>query len=209
MVISPGVPSDSAVIKKALQKKIPVISEIEFAFNFCKGKVIAITGTNGKTTTTALIGHIFNTCGVKTYTAGNIGLAFSEVALKVKENEFVALEVSSFQLDLIDKFNPDTAIILNITPDHLERYQNKLENYIASKMRIFSNQKKSNCLILNKDDKLLMKNLADHKSKEYFISLNEEQQNGAYISDDQIIFKKDGKQLFSSPVKNISIPGRT
>jgi UDP-N-acetylmuramoylalanine--D-glutamate ligase len=135
MVVSPGVPSDAPVILEAKKKNIKVISEIELASKFCKGKVIAVTGTNGKTTTTALCGHLFNTCGYKTYTAGNIGLAFSEVALDVKENEFVALEVSSFQLDMIEEFKPKAAMILNITPDHLNRYQNKMENYVASKLR--------------------------------------------------------------------------
>jgi len=122
MVVSPGVPSDAEVLKKAKEKNIKVISELELASVFCKGKIIAITGTNGKTTTTSLCGFLFNTCGVKTYVAGNIGHAFSEIALDVKENEFVALEVSSFQLDLIDTFKPKVAVILNITPDHLNRY---------------------------------------------------------------------------------------
>jgi UDP-N-acetylmuramoylalanine--D-glutamate ligase len=125
MVVSPGVPSNAEVIINANKKNIKVISEIELASSFCKGTVIAITGTNGKTTTTSLCGHIFNTCGYKTYTAGNIGLAFSEISLDVKEEEFVALEVSSFQLDLIDTFKPKIAVILNITPDHLNRYERK------------------------------------------------------------------------------------
>ena len=91
--------------------------------------MIAITGTNGKTTTTSLCGHVFNNCGFKTHVAGNIGLAFSEIVLDVKENDFVALEVSSFQLDLIDKFKPEVAMILNITPDHLNRYDDDFEKY--------------------------------------------------------------------------------
>ena len=118
---------------------------------------MAITGTNGKTTTTSLCGHVFNTCGAKTYTAGNIGLAFSEIALEVKENEFAAVEVSSFQLDLIDEFKPKVAAILNITPDHLNRYENNYQNYISSKMKIFENQNENDYLIINHDNDVLVK----------------------------------------------------
>ena len=134
MVASPGVPSNAEVLREAGKRNIKIISELELAGSFCKGQVVAITGTNGKTTTTALCGHLFNMCGHKTYTAGNIGFAFSEIALDVKENEFVSLEVSSFQLDLIDEFKPKAAMILNITPDHLNRYENKFENYIVSRL---------------------------------------------------------------------------
>ncbi|HEX2984351.1 MAG TPA: Mur ligase family protein [Ignavibacteriales bacterium] len=106
IVASPGVPSDAPVLVKAKQKGLKVISEIELASQFCKGKIIAITGTNGKTTTTSLCDHLLNESGLKTYAAGNIGFAFSEAVLDVKENEYVALETSSFQIDHIDKFKP-------------------------------------------------------------------------------------------------------
>ncbi|RPI66815.1 MAG: UDP-N-acetylmuramoyl-L-alanine--D-glutamate ligase, partial [Ignavibacteriales bacterium] len=163
LVISPGVPSDADVLNEAKKRNIKIISEIELAGSFCKGQVVAITGTNGKTTTTSLCGHLFNVCGNKTYTAGNIGVAFSEIALDVKENEFVALEVSSFQLDSIDKFKPKVAMILNITPDHLNRYDNKFENYISSKFRICKNQDEKDFLILNKDDEVII-NITPAKS---------------------------------------------
>ncbi|MCZ7612014.1 MAG: Mur ligase family protein [Ignavibacteriaceae bacterium] len=127
-------------MKTARAKKINLVSEIEFAYHYCKGKIIAITGTNGKTTTTSLCGHVFNTCGYKTHVAGNIGLAFSEIVLDVREGEFVSLEVSSFQLDMINRFKPAAAMILNITPDHLNRYENSVDKYAQSKQRIYSNQ---------------------------------------------------------------------
>src|ERR1035437_8844731 len=114
LVVSPGVSSDSKVILEAGKRGKKIISEIELAYYFCKGNIIAITGTNGKTTTTSLCEHVLNKCGIKTYAAGNIGLTFSEIVLGVKENEVVVLEVSSFQLDLIDKFKPRIGMILNI-----------------------------------------------------------------------------------------------
>jgi len=207
MVVSPGVPSDAAVLKEGQKRKLKIISELEFAGSFCKGQVVAITGTNGKTTTTYLCGHLFNTCGYKTYTAGNIGFAFSEIALDVKENEFVTLEVSSFQLDLIDEFKPKVAMILNITPDHLNRYENKFENYIASKFRIYKNQDEADYLILNKDDEIISNNITSHKSKSYYFSLKETLFNGSYKFQDQIIFNTDSHLEFSLPVNELLIKG--
>ena len=207
MVVSPGVPSDAEVVINAQGKNIKVISEIELASAFCKGTIIAITGTNGKTTTTSLCGHVFNMCGYKTYTAGNIGLAFSEVALDVRENEFVALEVSSFQLDLIDTFKPKAAVILNITPDHLNRYKNKMENYINSKLRIYKNQDKDDYLILNKDDTNLVNYITFYKSKSFYFSLNESQNNGSYRFKDQIIFNQDSQLKFAFYIGDMKLRG--
>ena len=157
MVVSPGIPTDSIIIKTAKMKGIQIISEVELASRFCEGNIIAITGTNGKTTTTSLCGYLFNHCGVKIYTAGNIGNPFSDIALDVKPNEFVSLEVSSFQLDYIESFKPKVSIILNITPDHLNRYDYKIENYTQSKLRIYKNQTKEDYLIINKEDLGLQK----------------------------------------------------
>ncbi|NCS90512.1 MAG: UDP-N-acetylmuramoyl-L-alanine--D-glutamate ligase, partial [Ignavibacteria bacterium] len=173
MIVSPGVTSDAAIIKNVAEKNIKVVSEIEFASSFCKGKIIAITGTNGKTTTTTLCSHVFNACGKKTYTAGNIGTAFSEIVLNVKANEFVALEVSSFQLDFIDTFKPAVSVVLNITPDHLNRYEFKIDNYINSKLRIFKNQRSTDYLVLNKDDKTLMSSIKSFNAQPFYFSLHE------------------------------------
>lgn len=207
MVISPGVPSDAPVIKQAAAKEIKVISEVELAYNFCKGKVIGITGTNGKTTTTSLCDHVLNICGVKSYAAGNIGLAFSEIADKVKKNEFVSLELSSFQLDLIDTFKPYIGMILNITPDHLNRYGNKFENYINSKLRIYMNQDQNDYLILNRDSNSLHVSLTDRKSKSFFFSLSEDQQNGCTLSGKDIIYKENGTEKFRCTTDDISLKG--
>ena len=207
MIVSPGVPSNADVIVKAKGKGIKLISEIELAADYCKGNVIAITGTNGKTTTTSLCNYVMNTCGLKTYSAGNIGFAFSEIALDVKENEFVALEVSSFQLDLIDKFKPKVAVLLNITPDHLNRYENKFENYIRSKQRIYKNQSEEDFLILNKDDKTLISSLTLYKSKDYYFSLKESQTNGCFLSDDEVILNVNGKTEFCCKANDINLKG--
>ena len=207
MIVSPGVPNDSQVLKTARTKGIKLISEVEFAYYYCKGKIIAITGTNGKTTTTSLLGHVFNNCGYKTHIAGNIGVAFSEIAFDVKEGEFVSLEVSSFQLDLIEKFKPAVALILNITPDHLNRYENSLDKYADSKQMIYKNQDERDFLILNKDSKAVMNYLTGHKSKPLFFSLSEEQSDGCFYSDDQVIFKMNGTEKFRCSRNDIKIRG--
>ena len=207
MVVSPGVPLDSEIIKTAKDKKIKMISELELASSVCKGKIIAITGTNGKTTTTSLCGHVFNACGAKTYTAGNIGFAFSEIALDVKENEFAAVEVSSFQLDLIDKFKPKVAAILNITPDHLNRYENNYQNYIKSKMKIFENQDGKDYLIINRDNDVLINSLTKHSSADFYFSLTSKSNNGCFLLGEEIVFVKNDKEEFRCSISDINLRG--
>ena len=152
IVVSPGVPTESPVIQSAIEKKIKVVSELEFASWFCKGKIISISGTNGKTTTTSLCAHVINNCGLKSYIAGNIGLAFSEIALDVNEDEFVSLETSSFQLDFIDSFKPFISVMLNITPDHLDRYKDSFQLYKEAKYKILKNQDESDYYDYNEDE---------------------------------------------------------
>ncbi|MHB8336201.1 MAG: UDP-N-acetylmuramoyl-L-alanine--D-glutamate ligase [Ignavibacteriaceae bacterium] len=207
LVISPGVPTNSAIIQKATERKIKIISEIELAYNFCKGKIVAITGTNGKTTTTSLTGHIFKECGFKTYVAGNIGEAFSEIALDVNENEIVVLEVSSFQLDFIDGFRPKIAMILNITPDHLNRYDYKLQNYIAAKLRIYLNQNSNDFLILNRDSESLIKSLSKHQSHDLYFSTSTKEDNGSYLKDGKILFYENKELVFTCKTSEVNLKG--
>ena len=207
MVVSPGVPNDAPLLINARKNHISLISEVELSYRYCKGNIIAITGTNGKTTTTSLCGHVFNQGGRNTFVAGNIGLAFSEIALDVEENEFVALEVSSFQLDLIDKFKPKVAMILNITPDHLNRYDDSIDIYAASKQKIYGNQDAGDYLILNKDNGAVLNYLKDHKSKSFYFSLIDEPDNGCFKQNEKIHFKKNGKETFSCNVSDIKIKG--
>ncbi len=207
MVVSPGVPSDAEVIRNAKQKNLKVISELEFASSFCKGNVIGITGTNGKTTTTSLCGYLFNECGKKSFVAGNIGLAFSEIATEVKENECVSLEISSFQLDLIDKFKPRISMILNITPDHLNRYENSIEKYALSKLRVFENQDSNDYLILNKDSELLNQYFKTAKSNIFFFSTTKKVSNGCYLENDELRFLRNNVVEFSCKASDIFIKG--
>lgn len=148
IVVSPGVSPRSKIIKKAELLQIPILSEIEFAYRFNKSPIIAITGTNGKTTTTRLVDYVLRHSGLKSVSAGNIGLPFSSIVDKVDSETIIVLELSSFQLMHIVEFKPEVAIILNLTPDHLS-YHESYEKYKKAKFRIFENQKERDLLILN------------------------------------------------------------
>jgi UDP-N-acetylmuramoylalanine--D-glutamate ligase len=157
IVTSPGVPPSSKVLFNAENKGIKIISELEFGWIHLKNPTIAITGTNGKTTTTALTAHIFNHSGRKAIACGNIGKPISSLVGKISPDTVIVAEVSSFQLDRIDTFKPDVAMILNITPDHIS-YHGSYENYIAAKYNIYKNQKDNDLLIINADDETLNNN---------------------------------------------------
>lgn len=171
IVTSPGVAIKSEVLQNAFSKRIPVYSEIEFASWFNKGKIIAITGTNGKTTTTALTHYIFKNAGFETFLGGNIGDAFSGFVDQTSEDSISVLEVSSYQLDLIDSFHPKVAIILNITPDHLYRYENSFQKYVESKFRITKNLQEEDLFIFNLDDSSITNNIPDLNSKRETFSI--------------------------------------
>lgn len=171
VVTSPGVPPDNDIIKLAEQKQIKIISELEFASNFLENPIIAITGTNGKTTTTTLTTFIFNHSGRKAISAGNIGTPLSDLVDNIEKENIVVVEASSFQLDRIEKFKPDVAIILNISPDHLY-YHKTMENYVSAKWKIFCNQNEKDLLILNADDNELIKAAKQSRGKVAWFSMN-------------------------------------
>lgn len=207
IVTSPGVPTKSSVIQKALELGITIISELEFASYFCKGKIIAITGSNGKTTTTSLTNHIINNSGKVSYAAGNIGWAFSEICYDVKENEFVVLETSSFQLDWNKEFKPYISAILNITPDHLDRY-NGFDEYRDAKLSIYKNQIFDNYHIVNFDDKFSQRDIENKNVNVIYFSIKEELNNGIYLTgSNEIIYKQQGKEIFTCRVTDLSIKG--
>ncbi len=181
MVVSPGVAANSEVVINAKSKKITVLPEIELAYHLCKGKIIGITGSNGKTTTTALIGEIFKNAGLPTYICGNIGNPFIAIARDIPENGFAIVELSSFQLELTDKFHPHVAIFLNLTPDHLDRHGN-LETYINAKMKIFANQGSNDYAVLNLDDKTLLEKGSSLKSKTIWFSTVKSVPDGIWAS---------------------------
>ncbi len=181
---SPGIPEKAAIVKKLVEKGIPVISEIEFAAPFTKAITIGITGSNGKTTTTMLTYHLLKSAGLNVGLAGNIGKSFAEQVAEDKYDSYV-LELSSFQLDGIVNYKPDIAIITNISPDHLDRYDYKYENYIDSKFRITMNQTEEDYLIYDADDEAISEWLKKNKTKAKLIpfSLTQTFEEGAFIKD--------------------------
>ncbi len=152
LVVSPGVPSSLPLLREASGRGIRVVSELEVASWFCPGTIVAITGTNGKTTTTALLGRMLEDARIPCVVAGNIGTAFSSVVGELDDRSVAVLEVSSFQLDHVDRFHPKISVILNITPDHLDRYEHNFALYKASKARVFANQQEDDVVIYNDDD---------------------------------------------------------
>jgi len=168
VIISPGVPNDSLPVVWAKERGVPVISEIELGWMLSPAEIIAITGTCGKTTVTTLVGRMIESWGKRSFTCGNIGNPFTLEVEKMREGDFVALEVSSFQLENIYKFKPKIAVILNLSPNHLDRY-NDMQEYIAAKERIFLNQDVNDYLLLNYDDELVRNLSKKAKSKvDYF-----------------------------------------
>ena len=183
VIKSPGIPEGVDIIQQLIAKKIPVISEIEFAFRYTKAKIAAITGSNGKTTTTLLLGHVLKSAGYDVLVAGNLGVGFAS-SIAERDYDYIVLELSSFQLDGIKQFRSDVAILLNITADHLDRYNYRLENYAASKIRITENQTARDVLIYNADDTLL--NTLKTKAKTLPISLQTEQKEGGFYNNNEI-----------------------
>ena len=169
LMISPGVPIDAPVVKAAKEKGIPVVGELELASSLLNGDMLAISGTNGKTTTTTLLGKIFENAGRITHVAGNIGYPLSAVAISAKKEDVTVVEVSSFQLESVKTFHPHVAALLNITEDHLNRH-GTMAQYIRMKQRIFENQTADDFAVLNYDDPVLNKMAEKLKSQVAFFS---------------------------------------
>jgi UDP-N-acetylmuramoylalanine--D-glutamate ligase len=199
IIVSPGISLNVPILEKAKEKNIHLISEIEFGFlvKYPESKIIAITGSNGKSTTVNLIHHILQTAGYNSVLAGNIGMAFCSYPIEKAGIDFIVLELSSFQLELIDKFKPDVAAILNITPDHLNRY-NSFDDYALAKFNIFRNQDNSDFAILNLDDEMSRKHRNELNSK--YFSLNSK--TDIYYNGKQI---KLGSELIN--IDNSTIKG--
>lgn len=211
VVKSPGIPDKAAIVKKIREAHIEVCSEIEFGYRY-KGdsKIIAITGSNGKSTTTKLTWHILKTAGYDVAMVGNIGRSF---ALQVFEKPcaWYVIEVSSFQLDDIHQFRPDIAVLLNITPDHLDRYDYKFDNYVASKFRITENQQRSDVFVVNADDPAITNYLHTHSvnAKTVFFTMDENQihNEGAFVNRDSLHIRYDGDDLKTS-IHDLTIKGK-
>lgn len=187
LVKSPGIPDTASLVVAALEKSIPVISEIEFAYRYCKGTIIGITGSNGKTTTTLLAHHILQKAGLDVAVGGNVGNSFAALVAEGDHSHYV-LELSSFQLDGIRTFRPHIALLLNITPDHLDRYAYQMDNYVASKFRIVMNQTEHDHFIHCADDPVMAAWMERHpvKARTWPFSIERELSHGAWLHNDSI-----------------------
>jgi len=204
VVVSPGVPLTTPPVERARALKIPVLGELELAFRFARAPIVASTGTNGKTTTTALVGEIFQKAGWRTLMAGNIGKPLVEEV--ERPYDVIVLEVSSFQLETAEEFRPRVGAVLNITPDHLDRHLT-MENYTRVKARLFANQEGQDFAVLNYDDPRT-KNLAPLcPGKVLYFSRLQELPAGACVFDGWITFLGEGRRDPVLPVKELKIPG--
>ncbi|MEZ5195417.1 MAG: UDP-N-acetylmuramoyl-L-alanine--D-glutamate ligase [Bacteroidales bacterium] len=209
VIKSPGIPDTATIIKNIKGKNIPVISEIEFAARYTKATKICITGSNGKTTTTMLTWHILKKAGLNAGLAGNVGQSF---ALQVAEKDFdhYVLEISSFQLDGMFDFKADIAILMNITPDHLDRYDYQFANYVQSKFRIIQNQQKEDAFIFCADDPVIMKEIQqwDIKAKKYPFSIQQNiEGTGACLKENRMIINTQ-PNLFIMTLENLALQGK-
>jgi len=212
-VISPGVPDESPIMKYYAESKVPVYSEIEAASWFNKSPIVAVTGSNGKTTVTSWLEYTWELANRPCILAGNIGRAFSDVVEQTQPGTTVILEVSSFQLDHIKGFRPDVSVILNITPDHLDRYDNNFDNYARSKLRIIENQQAEDIFIYNNDDPVLAGKIEKLQKKDihprfYAYSSANEVAQGIFIRDGHIIFKFKETEEILMQTGEVGLPGR-
>ena len=212
IIKSPGIPEKAAIIKKIRERNIELCSEIEFGYRYKKdSKIIAITGSNGKSTTTKMIFHTLSIAGYDVSMVGNIGVSFAK-QIAVNPTEWYVIEVSSFQLDDIKSFRPDVALLLNISPDHLDRYDYKYENYIAAKFRITEYQTKDDIFITNKDDKEINKYLETKpiNARTIYFTMSEQTNpntDGAFIHNDQLNINYD-REHTSMSIHDLSVQGK-
>ena len=206
VVLSPGVPTDLPLVNAMRDKKITIIGEIELAYQVAKGKILAITGTNGKTTTTTLVGEILSNYFKDVKVVGNIGIPYTSVAADTAEETVTAAEISSFQLETIVDFAPDVSAILNITPDHLNRHHT-MENYIKAKEDITKNQEANDVCVLNYEDEVLRKFGESLSMKVLWFDSKKPVQNGCYLNGEKIIYVSEGKEEEVIDVNELNILG--
>ncbi len=206
MVISPGIPTDLPFVLKIKEKGIPVWSEIELAYYYDKGTVVAITGTNGKTTTTSLVGEIMKAHNEQSFVVGNIGIPYTNQVVKTSESSVTVAEVSSFQLETIIDFKPHVAAILNVTPDHLDRHYT-FENYAGCKADISKNQTKDDYIIVNCDDPETMKLLDKLSGKVVRFSRINPLDEGVFVKEEKIVIRESDKDTEVLALSDIKILG--
>jgi UDP-N-acetylmuramoylalanine--D-glutamate ligase len=208
IIVSPGVPLDTPELVQVRKFGRPIMGELELASRFLKGKSLAITGSNGKTTTTSLCGEILIAGGLPTQVGGNIGLPVIALVDGSRDDGWSVLEVSSFQLETTEQFHPEIAVILNITPDHLDRHGN-FENYVAAKERIFANQTADDALVLNADDDVAMRAAARAHSRVFWFSRTRIVRQGAFVHEGAILFRATEQSApeFIMRVESIPLKG--
>ncbi|WMJ88470.1 UDP-N-acetylmuramoyl-L-alanine--D-glutamate ligase [Anaerocolumna sp. MB42-C2] len=207
VILSPGVPTDLNLVNQMRDKKIPIWGEVELAYYFSKGKIVGITGTNGKTTTTTLVGEIMKTYFNSVFVVGNIGVPYTEMVLNTTEESVTVAEMSSFQLETIESFKPNVSAILNITPDHLNRHHT-MEKYIEAKKNITLNQDSKDVCILNYEDEVLRKIGQELKTKVFYFSSLHILDKGIYLEDENIIYKNGQNKILVCNIKELNIFGR-
>jgi UDP-N-acetylmuramoylalanine--D-glutamate ligase len=205
IIPSPGVPADAPLLQAARSKGVTIWSEIELADRFLNGRLVGITGSNGKTTTTTLIEHILKNAGFLTLLAGNIGKPLISCVEKTNDKTITVVELSSFQLELIDTFRPNISVFLNLTPDHLDRHHT-LEAYGAAKARIFENQTEADSAVLNADDPAATR-YAPAKPHIYWFSRKQLVARGAFVRENEIAFRREGAEEFVLKLKDIPLAG--
>jgi UDP-N-acetylmuramoylalanine--D-glutamate ligase len=205
IIPSPGVPADEPHLQAARAKGIAIWSEIELAYRFIKGRLIGITGSNGKTTTTSLVEHILKTAGTQTILAGNIGTPLTGCVDATKDDTCTVVELSSFQLELIDTFRPNIGVFLNLTPDHLDRHHT-FEAYGAAKARLFENQTGEDAAILNADD-AATRPYAPSLPRVYWFSRKQRVAQGTYVRGEEIVFRQDGAEEILLKLEDIPLAG--
>jgi UDP-N-acetylmuramoylalanine--D-glutamate ligase len=206
IVVSPGVPAKIAPLEAARAQGIPVWSEIELAWRFLRGKLLAITGSNGKTTTTSLVAHILKTSNIPTLVGGNIGTPLLALVESSIDTTVTVAEISSFQLETIDSFRPEIGVLLNLTPDHLDRHLT-FEDYADAKMRMFENQLEKDIALLNADDPEVTRRMPA-KPKIFWFSRQKRVATGAFLRDDQIIFRNEGSEVELARLADIQLRGQ-
>lgn len=206
VILSPGVPTDIPLVEAFKQRKIPIWGEVELAYHFSKGRIVGITGTNGKTTTTALVGQIMKAYYNDVYIVGNIGIPYTQMVKYTEDDSIIVAEMSSFQLETIEKFRPNVSAILNISPDHLNRHHT-MEAYIDAKMNICKNQTSEDILVLNYDDLTLRKIGENISAKVFYFSSHHRLDEGVYLDQEQIFYKTNKKEILICHINELKLLG--
>ena len=205
IIVSPGVPAKLPALELARARNIPVWSEVELAWRFLRGKLIAITGSNGKTTTTSLVAHILQTASIPTLVGGNIGTPLLALVENSMDTTVTVAEISSFQLETIEKFRPEIGVLLNLTPDHLDRHAS-FEEYAVAKMRMFENQIERDMAVLNADDPEITRRMPT-KPHIFWFSRQKRVAAGAFLRDEQIFFRNEGSEVALARREEIPLRG--